>query len=216
VLQSHLFEGLINLLADLEAFFALNLQGKSDVFENCAVVEKLEILENNSEVTPKKGKSAGGKTCQILPVDQNLSATRFFLAEKKFEKRRFACPRRSSDVNKLSFGDSQSEIGKRRGLPVECLGDVKELNHNLPFTARLIIETRPLAAAVHFTNWFGKNIFFDLRLRWERLPGFGRSAISLVCMILARSTGRISEACVGITIRVMFNAIRVNPFCGAM
>jgi hypothetical protein len=108
-----------------------NLEGKSDILKDRSVVEELEVLENHADPSPQQGDPAAPDSRYIHPVDQNLPARWFLLAENQLEERALSRTTRPGQENKLSPLHSDADIRERVAAARVSLMDVVGLNHVL-------------------------------------------------------------------------------------
>src|SRR5438874_52463 len=128
VREADLIEALAGALADVRIGSAQHLERVSHVLDHGAVVEQLEVLEDDADVAPEIGNSCLAETAEVLSADQDLPAGGLLRAEEQAQQ------------------GALVENGRIAGVD---LLDVKELDHgHVPASQILIVQGAPLLLQV--------------------------------------------------------------------
>ena len=121
-------QGLVGLLPDHRSPLSHHLQGQRHVLGHRLAVQKLEVLENEPDLSSQQGKPVPAYPTQIDTVDQYLSARGTFGAEDQAEKGGLAGTAWPGNENERPLLDVQVKILKRQ-FAAETLMKMKQLYH---------------------------------------------------------------------------------------
>src|SRR5207249_12214483 len=142
-------QALAGALADVRIGSAQHLERVSHVLDHGAVVEQLEVLEDDADVAPEIGNSRLAETAEVLSADQDLPAGGLLRAEEQAQQGALPGARGAGQPDELALVDAQGDVVENGRIAGVDLLDVKELDHgHVPASQILIVQGAPLLSQV--------------------------------------------------------------------